>query len=88
MWEYPGAVVHAKLVVSDDTVQFGTLNFDAWALYRDFELSMMVESAELAELMDERVFGPDIAISSPGEPPSGIGDKIASFVADKLAYFF
>ena len=42
----------------------------------------------LAELMDERVFGPDIAISSPGEPPSGIGDKIASFVADKLAYFF
>ena len=88
VWEYPGAVVHAKLVVSDDTVQFGTLNFDAWALYRDFELSMMVESAELAELMDERVFGPDIAISSPGEPPSGIGDKIASFVADKLAYFF
>jgi len=88
VWEYPDAVVHAKLVVADDVVQFGTLNFDAWALYRDFELSMMVESAELAALFEERIFGPDIARSSPGEPPSGFGETTASWIADKLAYFF
>lgn len=88
IWEYPGAVVHAKLVVADDTVQFGTLNFDAWALYRDFELSMLVESAELADLFEERIFGPDIARSVPGEPPSGFRDTTISWVADKLAYFF
>ena len=39
MWEYPGAVVHAKVVVADDQVSFGTVNLDAWALYRDFELA-------------------------------------------------
>ena len=88
IWEYPGAVVHAKLVVADDKVQFGTLNFDAWALYRDFELSMLVESEELADLFEERIFGPDIARSNPGEPPSGFGDTTISWIADKLAYFF
>ena len=88
IWEYPGAVVHAKLVVADDRVQFGTLNFDAWALYRDFELSMLVESAELADVFEERIFGPDIARSNPGEPPSGFRDTTVSWIADKLAYFF
>ena len=87
VWEYPGAVVHAKLVVADDTVQFGTLNFDAWALYGDFELSMLVESEELAALFEERIFGPDIARSTPGELPSGFRDKTVSWIADKLGYF-
>lgn len=87
VWEYPGAVVHAKLVVADDTVQFGTLNFDAWALYRDYELSMLVESAELAALFEERIFGPDVARSVPGEPPSGVVDTTVSWIADKLGYF-
>jgi cardiolipin synthase len=87
VWEYPGAVVHAKLVVADDTVQFGTLNFDAWALYRDYELSMLVESPELAALFEERIFGPDIARSVPGEPLSGFRDTTIAWIADKLGYF-
>jgi cardiolipin synthase len=87
VWEYPDAVVHAKLVVADDMVQFGTLNFDAWALYRDFELSMLVESAELAALFEERIFGPDIARSVPAEPLSGVRDTTIAWIADKLGYF-
>ena len=66
IWEYPGAVVHAKLVVADDTVVFGTVNFDAWALYRNYEVAMMARSAAAATLFEERVFGPDIARSHPG----------------------
>src|SRR5262249_7485943 len=53
IWEYPGAVVHAKLVVADDTVVFGTVNFDAWALYRNFEVAMMARSAAAATLFEE-----------------------------------
>ena len=87
VWEYPGAVVHAKLVVADDMVEFGTLNFDAWALYRDFELSMLVESPELAAVFEERIFGPYIARSSPGVPPSGFRETTTSWIADKLGYF-
>jgi cardiolipin synthase len=87
VWEYPGAVVHAKIVVADETVQFGTLNLDAWALYRDFELGMVVEDAATAELFESRVFEPDIARSHPGQPPSGVWDRSTAWLWDKLTYF-
>jgi cardiolipin synthase len=87
VWEYPGAVVHAKIVVADDTVQFGTLNLDAWALYRDFELGMVVEDAATAELFESRVFEPDIARSNPGQPPSGVWDRSTAWLWDKVSYF-
>jgi len=87
IWEYPGAVVHAKLVVADDTVVFGTVNFDAWALYRNYEVAMMARSPAAATLFEQRVFGPDIARSHPGKPPTGIGARIGGWVWDHLAYF-
>ena len=87
VWEYPGAVVHAKLVVADDTVVFGTVNFDAWALYRNYEVAMMARSPAAAKLFEERVFVPDIARSHPGTPPSGLGTRFQDWFWDKLAYF-
>jgi cardiolipin synthase len=87
IWEYPGAVVHAKLMVADDTVVFGTVNLDAWALYRNYEVAMMAHSAAAATLFEERVFGPDIARSRAGKPPTGVGAGIKGWLWDKLAYF-
>lgn len=29
-------VVHAKVIVAGDVVSFGTVNFNAWVLYRDY----------------------------------------------------
>ena len=87
IWEYPGAVVHAKLVVADDTAVFGTVNFDAWALYRNFEVAMMARSAETAALFEERVFGPDIARSHPGSPPGGFRAWVTDWFWDRFAYF-
>ena len=49
LWEVPGTVVHAKVVVADDVVSFGTVNLDAWALYRNSEIMMIARSRELAE---------------------------------------
>lgn len=86
IWEYPGAVVHAKVIVADDSVQFGTLNLDAWALYRDFELALWVRDTATADVFEERLFEPDIARSQPGTPPTGMS-AIASWVMDKVAYF-
>ena len=80
IWEYPGAVVHAKLVVADDTVVFGTVNFDAWALYRNYEDAMMARSPAAARLFEERVFGPDIARSHPGTVPEGPRDTSRQLV--------
>jgi cardiolipin synthase len=87
IWEYPGAVVHAKLVVADDTVVFGTVNFDAWSLYRNYEVAMMARSPAVVSLFEERVFGPDIARSHPGKPPGGLQAWLKDWFWDRLAYF-
>ena len=67
VWELPDTVVHAKVVVADDVVSFGTVNLDAWALYRNSEIMMIARSAETAALIEERLFEPDIARSTAGE---------------------
>jgi cardiolipin synthase A/B len=87
IWEYPGAVVHAKLIVADDTVVFGTVNFDAWALYRNYEVAMMARDAATAALFEERVFTPDIAKSHAGTPPQGLGTRFKDWFWDRLGYF-
>ena len=71
IWELPGTVVHAKVVVADDVVSFGTVNLDAWALYRNSEIAMIAHSPQAAGLMRERLFEPDIARARRGVPPSG-----------------
>src|SRR5688500_11614413 len=87
VWELPGTVVHAKVVVADDVVSFGTVNLDSWALYRNSEIMIVARSPETAALMEERLFEPDIARSKPGQPPSGGRESFESWVWDKLTYF-
>src|SRR3954447_26474794 len=87
MWELPGTVVHAKVVVADDVASFGTVNLDAWALYRNSEIMMMTRSPALAALFEERLFDPDIARSSRGEPPCGVRERLESRLWHKLAFY-
>ncbi len=87
VWELPGTVVHAKVVVADDVVSFGTVNLDAWALYRNSEIMMIARSREAAALFEERLFEPDIARSHPGVPPSGTHERLESWLWDKLTSF-
>jgi cardiolipin synthase A/B len=84
LWELPDTVVHAKVVVADDVVSFGTVNLDAWALYRNSEIMMIARSEEVAALIEERLFEPDIARSSPGEPPSGVRERYQCWFWNKL----
>ncbi len=86
IWEYPGAVVHAKLIIADDTVHFGTINLDAWALYRDFEIGVTTTDASAVALFTERVFEPDIAASKRADPPGGLGN-VPGWLFDKFTYF-
>ena len=87
VWELPDTVVHAKVVIADDVVSFGTVNLDAWALYRNSEIMMLVRSAELAAQLEERLFAPDIARCRPGSPPAGGRERLESWAADKLTYY-
>jgi phosphatidylserine/phosphatidylglycerophosphate/cardiolipin synthase-like enzyme len=74
-------------VVADDVASFGTVNLDAWALYRNSEIMMMARSAELAALLEERLFEPDIAASKRGEVPVGTRARLASWLGDRLASY-
>jgi cardiolipin synthase A/B len=85
VWELPNTVVHAKVVVADDVVSFGTLNLDAWALYRNSEIMLLAQSAEAAALFEERLFEPDIARATPGVTPSAARERWRSRLAARLS---
>ena len=87
MWELPGTVVHAKVVVADDVVSFGTVNLDAWALYRNSEIMMIARSPQTAGLIQERLFDPDIARAKPGEKPTAAVKRVESWLWDKRSSF-
>jgi len=42
-----------RMLIADDLVSFGTVNLDAWALYRNSEIMMIARSAEVAALCRE-----------------------------------
>ncbi len=87
IWEYPDAVVHGKVLVADDAVMFGTINLDAWALYRAYEVGVLVDSRATADLFESRLFDPDIAISRPGVAPTDTWTRVKDWLADALGYF-
>jgi cardiolipin synthase A/B len=86
IWEYP-AVMHAKVTVADDTVIVGTVNYDAWALYRNLEIALLIENAAVADDARASFIEPDIARSRPGEGLSGRRESIEGWIWDKLTYF-
>jgi cardiolipin synthase len=87
VWELPGVVVHAKVVVADDVVSFGTVNLDAWALYRNSEIAMLAESATLAAQLRDELFDPDVARSRPGAAPTTTGERLQCARWSRLAYY-
>ena len=87
VWELPGTVVHAKVVVADDVVSFGTVNLDAWALYRNSEIMIIAQSPEAAALLEERLFEPDIARAKRGESLTDRREQLESWLWDRLSRF-
>jgi cardiolipin synthase len=87
LYEVPGTVVHAKVVVADDEVSFGTVNLDAWSLHRDSEIMLLARSARVAALFEERLFEPDIARARRGTPPQAPRERAESALWHALATF-
>ncbi|HSL94924.1 MAG TPA: phosphatidylserine/phosphatidylglycerophosphate/cardiolipin synthase family protein, partial [Thermoleophilia bacterium] len=87
IWEYPDAVVHGKIVVADDAVLFGTVNLDAWALYRAYEVAAIVDDREVADQFVRRVIDRDVALSRRAEAPTDVWTRLKDRFADALAYF-
>jgi cardiolipin synthase len=87
IWEYP-AVVHAKVIVSDDRALVGTLNLDAFALYRNPEMGLRFDDQVVADRFVSTLFEPDIAMSVPGRRASGRFRRIRNRVFSTGNYFY
>jgi cardiolipin synthase len=86
IWENP-AVMHAKVTVTDTTAIIGSINYDAWALYRNLEIALLFEDDAVADNVRATFVEPDIATSRPGTPATSRGEKIENWFWDKLTYF-
>lgn len=87
VWEYPDTVVHGKVLVADDRVLFGTVNLDAWALWRAYEVGVIVDDGAVVDAFERELFEPDIAVSRPGKAPTDTCTRLGDWLADALSYF-
>ncbi len=78
IWTYP-SVAHAKAFVRDDEdVLVGSCNLETWSLRRFFEIDIRLQSAELADQFKTKLFDPDVAVSTPGQPARGVKERVLS----------
>ncbi len=70
IWEVPG-VLHAKVTISEDTMIIGSINYDAWALYRNLELALLIEDEAVADNARAQLSDPVVARGLQPEPPEG-----------------
>jgi len=70
---------HAKVVLADDRVLVGSTNLDAWALYRNWETSLVFEDGQVGDLFQEQLFNPDVGASTVATPPTGLA-RVRAFV--------
>ena len=63
IWEHPGTM-HAKITIADDRLIVGSVNYDAWALYRNLELAVVIDDAAVADEAVASLIEPSIAKST------------------------
>jgi cardiolipin synthase len=85
VYEYE-TIIHAKVIVADDTVVIGTINLDAWALYRNNEVALLIEDASVADAAERVLVDDALSRSVPAEPPGGSWDRLRDWFWDKLVY--
>ena len=81
IWEYP-VTMHAKVTIADDAMIVGTINYDAWALYRNLEIALLFEDGAVADMGVTEFVEPDIARSQPGTAPDGLTDRFRHWFWD------
>ena len=84
--EYP-EIIHAKVLIADNALISGSLNYDAWALYRNMELSLLFEDDDVSDMARKTFIEPAWARSSAADVPDSTVDKARNWFWDKLTYF-
>ncbi len=81
-------IIHSKVIVADDRVIIGTINFDSWALYRNNEIAIMFEDPAVADQAEQILIDDALARAQPAELPEGFWNRVQNWFWDKLVYFF
>lgn len=77
MGALPGTV-HAEVVIADDFVRIGTVHLDGLGAPSQLRSCCSPRSGELAAMLEERPFAPDIARRRPGRSPAGARERLRS----------
>lgn len=86
IWEVPG-VMHAKVAVADDSLIIGSINYDAWALYRNLELALLIEDKSVANDARAHLVEPVLERANAGVPPDGWRETIPATIWWWLRYY-
>lgn len=86
VFEYE-TIIHAKVIVADDTVVIGTINLDAWALYRNNEVALMIDDAGVADEAERVLVDDALSRSVPARQAEGRWDRLRGWFWDKMVYF-
>jgi cardiolipin synthase len=79
-------IIHAKVIVADDTVVIGTINLDAWALYRNNEIALLIEDPAAAGAARSVLVEDALSRSAPAERPDGRWDRIQDWFWARMVY--
>ena len=80
-------IIHSKVIVADNRVMVGTINFDSWALYRNHEIALLFDDAGVAADARQILMDDAISRSTPAQLPEGYWNRFQDWFWDKLVYF-
>ncbi len=80
-------IIHAKVFVGDNRVIIGTINLDAWALYRNNEIAILFDDAGVADDARQILVDDALSRSEPAKLPEGRWERLQNWFWDKLVYF-
>jgi phosphatidylserine/phosphatidylglycerophosphate/cardiolipin synthase-like enzyme len=86
IWEHPGTM-HAKVMVADDQVIVGTINYDAWALYRNLEIAILIDDPIVADDAVAQLVTPSIENSTPAINDFTAYEAARNWLWARLSYF-
>jgi cardiolipin synthase len=81
------AIIHAKVFVGDNRTIIGTINLDAWALYRNNEIAILFDDGGVADDARRILVEDALSRSQPATLPEGGWNRIKDWFWDKLVYF-
>ena len=86
IWEHPGTM-HAKVTVADDELIIGTVNYDAWSLYRNLEIAAVVEDQAVADTAVTELIEPSIAKSEVASADFAWHETARNWFWARFSYF-